>query len=72
MRSYIFVNSVIHVVVECPCGFVVKCKCIYLYQLQYCNIACVLDYRALSLYCIKVDGTVTVPGILLLTYLIMY
>ena len=30
-------------VVECPCGLVVKCKYISLYQLQYCNIACFLD-----------------------------
>ena len=29
-------NNIIHVI-ECPCGLVVKCKCIPLYQLQYCN-----------------------------------
>ena len=30
-------------VVECPCGLFVQCKCISLHQLQYCNIACLLD-----------------------------
>ena len=39
-------NNFIHVV-KCPCGLVVKCKCIPLYQLQYRNIACVLDYKPL-------------------------
>ena len=30
-------------VIESPCGLVVKRKkCISLYQLQYCNISCVL------------------------------
>ena len=39
-------NSVLHVV-ECPCALVVRCKCISLYQLQFCSIACVLDYKPL-------------------------
>ena len=30
-------------VVESSCGLVVKRKYISLYQLQYCNISCVLD-----------------------------
>ena len=36
-------------IVECPyCCGLVKCKCISLYQLQYCNIVvCVLDYKPL-------------------------
>ena len=33
-------------IIEYPCGLVVKCKCIFLYQLQYCNIVCVLDYTS--------------------------
>ena len=33
-------------VVECPCGLL-KCKYISLNQLQYCNIACVLDCKPL-------------------------
>ena len=39
-------------VVEYPRGLVVKCKCISLHELQYCNIACVLD---ISPYCIAFD-----------------
>ena len=35
------INNFIHVG-ECPCGLVVKCKCISFYQLQYCNAGKIL------------------------------
>ena len=41
-----------------PCGFVVKHEGISLYQLQYCNVSFVLDYKPLQ-YCIRVDDTFT-------------
>ena len=53
------------IIVECPCGLVVKCKCVSLYQLQYCNIACVLDYKPLLFRAIRVDA------LLLLLYIII-
>ena len=53
------------IIVECPCGLVVKCKCVSLYQLQYCNIACVLE--TISLYCIELR----VDALLLLLYIII-
>ena len=56
-------NNFIHVV-ESPCGLVVKRKCIYLYHLQYCNIACVLDSKPLLLI---VKGSMA----LLLLYIII-
>ena len=42
MKQQFYIHTYI---VECPCGLAVKCKCISLHQLQYCNIACVLDYN---------------------------
>ena len=50
-----------------PYGFDVKRKCNYLYQVQYCNVSCVLDYKPL-LY----KGRWYYDFILLLTCLIMY
>ena len=49
MRSDFSLNNFIHVVVvECPCVLlVVKYKYISIYQLQFCNIACVRDYKPL-------------------------
>ena len=38
-------------VLEFPCGLDVKCVCISFYQLQYCNIACVLDYKPFLYKC---------------------
>ena len=56
--DFLFKNNNFKHVVECPCGLVIKCKCISLYQLQYCNTACVLDYYRRP-YCIRrVDGTI--------------
>ena len=51
--------TIITHIVECPCGLVVKWKCISLYQLQYCNTSCVLDCKPL-LYKERVDDTIAV------------
>ena len=48
-----------HVVVKSRCGLVVKRRCIYLCQLQYCTISCVLDDKLL-LYKARVDVTIAV------------
>ena len=53
--------------VQWPCGRVVKCKCISLYQLQYCNIACVLDYKPL-LYRLKFDALILLLIIINLSF----
>ena len=45
-------------IVECPCGLVVKCKWISFYQLQY-SIVTSLVFKTTILY-IRVDGTITV------------
>ena len=45
MRGYVQFNKYkhTHTTVESPYVLVVNRKCISLYQLQYCNIACVLE-----------------------------
>ena len=47
------------IIVECPCGLVVKCKCTSLLP-NYNNIVTLLLFETTNLYCVKVNGTVII------------